>query len=73
MFIAVLVIAKTWKQSSVHQWVNTYGKFGMYKLYSHTHTNTDTLKCYSALKAKESLQYETTRMNFEDILIVIEK
>lgn len=41
VFIAVLVIAN---QSSVHQWVNTYGKFGMYKLHSHTHKHIDTLK-----------------------------
>ena len=66
MFIAaVFTMARTWEQPkcpSTDEWIKKMW-------YTHTHTQTHTMKYYSAMKKGEILQFATTWMDFEGIML----
>ena len=69
MFIAALfIIAKIWKQLSIHRYTNRQER---YSVYTHTyiHTHTHTQEYNAAIKRDESLPFMTTWTDLKSIML----
>ena len=63
---ALFMMVKTWKQPKCPSTDNWLKKMCTH---THTHTHTHTMECYSAIKNKEMMLFEATRMQLEVIIL----